>query len=189
MKQHLLFVHSAGNQGPDEGSDRLLAYLRSALDVYCEIHAPRMPDPDNPRYELWKQCILEALRSIEGEVILVGHSLGGSVLLKLLSEEGFERPIKTLFLVATPFWGMKDWEIEEYMLPLDFEAHLPNIAHVYLYHSREDEWVPFSHMAQYAKKLPAAHVRSVSGGEHEFFHGLPALAQDLYNVLKHGRSI
>nr|WP_235788441.1 alpha/beta hydrolase [Salipaludibacillus sp. CUR1] len=45
-----------------------------------------MPNPENPEYILWKKQLEKELDKLNGDVILVGHSLGGSVLLKYLSE-------------------------------------------------------------------------------------------------------
>lgn len=182
MKKQVLFIHSAGSQRPSEGSSQLVAYLQSALGKEYEIIHPPMPEPENPRYESWKQRLAEELAIIGDEVILVGHSLGGSVLLKYLSEEGFPRSIAGLFLVSAAYWGNKDWEIEEYIMQPDFASHLPYIPGIFLYHSLDDEWVPFVHLAYYAAKLPQACVRILQGNEHEFYYGLPELVKDIKNL-------
>jgi predicted alpha/beta hydrolase family esterase len=65
-----------------------------------------MPDPQNPRYAGWKVALGQELSALEGRPsILVGHSLGGSVLLKYLSEEGCPQGTTGLFVAAAPFWG------------------------------------------------------------------------------------
>jgi uncharacterized protein len=141
-----------------------------------------MPEPENPRYEHWKQKIEKEMAMIDGEVILVGHSLGGSVLLKYLSEEKFNKPIAGLFLIATAYWGVKDWEIDEYILQKDFAKKLPPIQKTFLYHCREDEWVPFEHSGYYAKKLPQANVRMLEGNTHDFSGGLPEIIDDIKSL-------
>ncbi len=87
MKKQILFIHSAGAQGPHEGSGRLVAHLQKGLGPEYQVLYPIMPDPENPAYEPWKAQLEKELTALEGEAILVGHSLGGSVLLKYLSEE------------------------------------------------------------------------------------------------------
>jgi predicted alpha/beta hydrolase family esterase len=182
IQKEILFVHSAGPQGPFEGSNGLVAYLKEALGNAYDIKNPMMPEPENPRYEHWKKKIKNEMEMIDGEVILIGHSLGGSVLLKYLSEEKFNKPIAGLFLIATAYWGVEDWEIDEYILQEDFAKKLPPIQKIFLYHSREDEWVPFEHLEYYAKELPQANARALEGNTHDFSVGLPEIIDDIRNL-------
>ncbi|MFB1051250.1 hypothetical protein [Paraliobacillus sp. JSM ZJ581] len=63
-------------------------------------------------------------------MIIIGHSLGGSVLLKYLSEQAFNQFIARLFLIAAPYWGKDDdWQGEEYTLLENFNSKLPKISH------------------------------------------------------------
>jgi predicted alpha/beta hydrolase family esterase len=166
MKKQLLFIHSAGAQGSGEGSNDLVAFLRrSSADVF-DVFAPSMPDPENPHYSAWKQRLAREMEKVESGVVLVGHSLGGSVLLKYLSEEKIEKTVGGLFLISTPYWGNKSWTVSEFMLKENFASTLPMIPEVILYHSHDDEWVPFEHVRQYAKKLPDATVRALDGRGH-----------------------
>ncbi len=50
---------------------------------------------------------------------------------------------------------------------------------VYLYHSRDDEVVPFAHAVLYAQKLPHATVREFDGGGHQFGDDLSEVARDI----------
>lgn len=179
MKKQILFLHSAGPQGKHEGSSDLVAWLRKELSHDYNVHYPIMPDPDNPEYEAWRKKTEEELNKTDDGVILVGHSLGGSILLKQLSEHPFKKKIAGLFLVATPFWGEG---MEEYMLEDNFTSKLPDIPVTILYHSRHDEIVPFSHVGTYAKKMPKAFVRELRGDEHAFTDGIPELASDIKNL-------
>lgn len=178
----MLFVHSAGSQRPGEGSSHLVAYLKASLGHAYEVQCPEMPDPEHPRYALWKARLEEELIALAGEVVLAGHSLGGSILLKYLSEESCTLPIAGLFLVAAPYWGKEEWEVDEYLLVEDFAATLPPIRNTFLYQSRDDEVVPFSHMAYYREKLPGAEVRELQGFGHEFRSGLPQLVHDIVHM-------
>jgi predicted alpha/beta hydrolase family esterase len=182
MKQKVLFVHSGGTQGPHEGSSDLVTYLRQMLGGGYEVLYPKMPDPDHPEYVLWKEHLEKRIAWLDDEVILVGHSLGGSVLLKYLSEENFHKSIAGLFLVAAPYWGKRDWEVDEYVLQKDFYAKLPHIRRIFLYHSRNDEVVPFNHLASYADKLPNAVVREFDSRRHLFSTGLPELVDDIKDL-------
>ncbi|PLR99216.1 hypothetical protein CVD19_02545 [Bacillus sp. T33-2] len=101
------------------------------------------------------------LATIKAEVAVVGHSLGASFLLKYLSEEKQVQPISGVFLIAPPYWGAEDWEVDEYLLCEDFESRLPDKQNIIFYHSRDDQWVPFTHLAMYAQKLPKGDNSSV----------------------------
>jgi predicted alpha/beta hydrolase family esterase len=183
MRKQVFFLHSAGPQGSHEGSSDLVAWLQRQLGRDVPFAHPVMPDPDAPTYARWKRSLKQELGKLEGEIVLLGHSLGGSVLLKYLSEEPFSHPIAGMFLVATPFWGGdKDWHAE-WMLPEDFATRLPSVGKVFLYHSKEDPNVPFGHLQRYAASLPQAKVREIPGSDHEFVHGVPHLLEDLENTL------
>jgi uncharacterized protein len=181
MAKQIFFIHGAGNQHHPDGSGKLVASLKRELGSDYEVLAPDMPDPDNPAYKAWRDQIGQELGRLDPDVLLIGHSFGGSVLLKYLAEGTSHRPIASLFLVAVPFWGKRDWE-QEYALPDDFAALLPPISHLFLYHSRSDEVVPFSHVWHYQQRLPQATVRVLDGKEHSFTDGLPQLVQDIQRL-------
>ena len=58
-----------------------------------------------PEVGAWKGKIARELATMDGEAILVGHSVGAHMLLKYLSEEEVEKPVAGLFLVAAPYAG------------------------------------------------------------------------------------
>jgi uncharacterized protein len=178
MKRWVLFIHGGG-EGAYEEDRNLAASLQDALGAAYDVRCPQMPDEDRPVYRAWKERIAKELDALEGEVILVGHSLGGSILLKFLSEEEVEKPILGLFLVATPYWGVEDWEVGEYVLREDFASKIPKEIAVFLYHSRDDEVVPFAHTALYAEMLPRATVREFDGRGHQFDDDLSEVARDI----------
>jgi uncharacterized protein len=183
MKKQILFIHSAGAQGPHDGSGDLVTFLQNALGPEYEVLYPKMPNPEDPKYEPWKIQVGKELAALAGDVILVGHSLGGSVLLKYLSEEKFENSMTGLFLVAPAYWGGDDdWLNEEYILREDFASRPPKGLPIFFYHSRNDDVVPFAHLALYAKKLPQATIRQLDGEEHIFSNGLPGFVEDIKSL-------
>ncbi len=182
MKKEIYFIHSAGPQGPHEGSDDLLHYLRHSLQPSFKLHNPAMPNPENPRYYDWKMRLQADLPIGSSKIALVGHSLGGSVLIKYLSEGLCQAPIVALFLVSVPFWGTRGWIMKEFTPDPDFLERLPKIERTFIYHSRQDPWVPYSHAAFYSKHLPQATVRTLDGAQHEFKTGLPELVKDIHEI-------
>jgi predicted alpha/beta hydrolase family esterase len=182
MKWHVLFLQGGG-EGAHEADGRLVDDLRRRLPPAAyQLDYPRMPREKEPDYARWAKSIGEALGRLECRVILVGHSLGASFLLKYLSEEKPAIDIAALCLIATPYWGGDGWRYEGYErvgLRKDFGARLPQGARLFLYHSRDDETVPFAHLALYQKHLPQAVSRIFSSGGHQLNNDLSAVAADI----------
>ena len=178
MSRQILFIQGAGNKDKPFGSGKLIASLQKQLGSDYEVLAPEMPDPDHPRYQAWRDQIEQERGKLDADALLIGHSLGGSMLLKYLAEGTDPRPIVGLFLVSVPDFGKQDWELE-YTVPEDFASHLSSIRQLFLYHSRSDEVVPFSSLLRYQEQLPQATVRVLDGKEHSFTEGLPLLVQDI----------
>src|SRR5689334_4978872 len=86
MIHQLLFIQGGGEGTHDEWDDKLVASLREELGQEYEIHYPRMPREEDPSYELWKPELERVLGTLRDGAILVGHSVGGTILLKFLTE-------------------------------------------------------------------------------------------------------
>jgi len=180
MTKHILFIHGGGGEGAYEEDGILVASLQNALASAYEVRYPKMPLEESAGYADWEVQVAMELSALVGEVILVAHSVGGSILLKYLSEEQVEKPIAGLFLLATPYFGGdENWNYAEMNLPPDFSTKLPAIPRIFLYHSRDDEVVPFAHLARYAAKLPQAIVRIFDGRGHQFGNDLADVAEDI----------
>jgi uncharacterized protein len=178
VKRQVLFVHGGGDEAYEEDK-KLAESLRNVLGAAYDLRYPRMPDADSPEYGAWRDRISEELAAPDGEMVLVGHSLGASFLLKYVSEEAVKKPVAGLFLVASPYWGSEDWEVGEYELRTDFASKLPEDLPVFFYHSRDDEVVPFAHLALYAERLQQATMREFDGRGHQFDGDLSEVARDI----------
>ena len=66
------------------------------------VQYPKMPEEEDQGYEAWKARISKELAALDGEVILVGHSVGSSMLLKYLSEEKSKTLLQVSFLSPRP---------------------------------------------------------------------------------------
>lgn len=175
----VVVIHSAGAQDDGRGSSQLVAYLRDALAPRHVIRVPAMPAPERPAYDAWRMVLEREIACAPEPVLLVGHSLGGSVVLKYLSESGRRPPRCALFLVAAPYWGAPEWEGPEFTLRPGYAHALPSEVPIGLYHSRDDAIVPVAHAERYRAELSRATLRLVDGCGHEFRDGLPELATDL----------
>lgn len=175
-------MHSAGPQNDGHGSNNFVAHLSGSLGNDYRLTHPIMPAPENPRYVTWKMALRSVLPISGNKVVLIGHSLGGSVIVKYLSEGLCQVPIAGLFLVGAPYWGLRGWAMDEFKLQHDFQSKLPPIDNVFIYHSKYDKWVPYSHARSYAKALRGSVLRTMDGNQHEFSHGLPLLVNDIHHL-------
>ena len=179
MGSVVLFVHGAG-EGAYEEDGLLVASLRDALGPSYDVRYPRMPLEDSAQYFDWTARIASALPPRGSEVVLVGHSVGGSVLLRYLCEGSVAASVTGLFVIAAPFWGADDfWEWDEARLPEDAAEKLAGVPRIFMYHSHDDEVVPFSHLALYAARLPQATIRPGDFGGHQFGNDLAGVALDI----------
>ncbi len=184
MPVHVLFIQGAGRGAYDE-DEHLADSLRNALGPRFEVRYPAMPNEDDAPYELWRQQIEQELAGVPGPVVVAGHSVGASVLIKWLSERQDGKTIAGVFLVACPFWGGDGWRYEGYeelALPPGFAAELPTEMPISLYHCRDDAVVPFEHLALYAHALPRATVRAFDEGGHQFNNDLSVVARDIASL-------
>lgn len=186
MKKAILFIHGGG-EGAHDADAKLSAHLQQQLGDRFVVHCPQMPDESQPDYTAWKAQLHSELAVLPGEPILVGHSLGGSVLLKFLSEEQVTRPLRGLFLLAPPYWGAPDWVVPEYTLNESFATKLPHGLPIYFYHSSDDGVVPFHHLARYREKLPQAVVRVFEDRGHQFSDDLTEVAEDILQLSDRSR--
>lgn len=184
MKKQVLFIHGAG-EGAYEADKQLAASLQQSLGPEYEVHYPVMPDEENAPYEQWKHQIETELATMQEPIILIGHSVGASIVLKYLSEIEVKKSIAGISLIANPFWGGSGWRYEGYeelALPKEFPTRLPKGASLFLYHSRDDEVVPFAHLALYADHLPQATVRELDGRGHQLNNDLSEVAADIKSL-------
>ncbi|WP_207429430.1 alpha/beta fold hydrolase [Pedobacter sp. SYSU D00535] len=181
MKKLLIFIHGAGDEGYEADAE-LVASLRQTLGEEYEVRYPKLTTDESRSDFGWPEQIQTQLDAMEEEFVLVGHSLGASFILKCLSERTIKKAIRGVFLIAAPFWaGEEDWK-QGLKLQEGFASRLPVNVPVFLYHSRDDEEVPFSHLETYAQKLPHATVREVEKGGHQLNNDLSLIAADIKSL-------
>jgi predicted alpha/beta hydrolase family esterase len=138
-----------------------------------------MPREADPNVEAWKKKISSELSRVPGIAILVAHSVGGSIVLRYLSEERVEKPIASLFLLATPSWDGDRWNFDDLKLRPDIAERLASIPRMYFFHCRDDDVVPFAHLALHCARIPRAITRVVDSGGHQFGNDLTRVAADI----------
>lgn len=182
----ILFIQGAGVGAYVE--DRLLvSSLQEELRGAYNVRYPRMPQEDDPAYLAWKAQIDAELAALGAGAVLVAHSAGGPTLLRYLSEATLPGPIAGLFLIAPPYvgaggWEVDGWDVGEIVRRERFASQVTEAAPVFFYHSRDDEVVPFDHLALFRARLPQATFRILEDRGHQLGNDLTEVAQDILNV-------
>lgn len=178
MNTSVLFIQGGGEGAHSE--DAVLANsLQRALGPNYDVRFPRMPVESDPNVESWGQKISSELSHTSGNVILVAHSVGGSILLRYLSDEKVEGSIVGLFVLAAPTWDEDQWSFEDLKLPSDIAEKLSVIPRLFFYHCRDDDVVPFAHLALHGAQIPQATTSAISSGGHQFGNDLARVAIDI----------
>ena len=163
----LLFIHGAGVEVDDPQG--MPVFLKRALADRFAVVALQMPEAGAAD---WIAELLPLLKALPADAVLVGHSLGGSTLLKAIAEHCPGLNAAGLVLLAPPFWGAPDWDYSEFAPPEGFAAALGEIGTVVHLQGRRDEIVDFSHQAMYAAQMPEADYRALDCG-----HGFDGAGQ------------
>ncbi|MBO9590601.1 alpha/beta fold hydrolase [Devosia sp.] len=178
----VLFIHSAGPQGPGEGSSALLEALRAMLPPDLKLIAPLMPEPDAPAAEPWIAAVEAEVRAIEGDFVLVGHSLGGSTILQVLTRFGVPDRLLGVVTLAAPFWSAEDWQIAEFALPEDAGTRLQALSRLFILQGDRDEVVAKNHPELYRALLPQAQISILPGIDHEAATAAPDLLKAIRSI-------
>lgn len=181
MKKEVLFIQGGGEKGYETDA-KLTTSLQQALGKAYNVYYPRMQTNEAQPDFGWPDQIDKAISNADSEIILVGHSLGASMLLKFLTEKKIKNKIAGVFLISTPFWsGDEDW-VKGLKLKENFADAIPKNTQVFLYHCHDDETIPFDHLAIYKQKIPNATVRDIAGGGHQLNNDLRIIARDIKSL-------
>ena len=182
MKRQLLFVQGGGKGVHDEWDNKLVESLRRELGQDYEIRYPRMPNEDDPSYASWKTTLERELGALQDGAILVGHSIGGTILVKVLAEHSPARELGAIFLIAAPFVGDGGWSSDDVQFPPDLGARLPEGVPILFYHGLEDEVAPPSHVDLYARAIPQARIHRLRGRDHQLNNDLREVAGAIFSL-------
>jgi len=177
MIQPVLFIQGAGEGAHDRWDDTLVERLEHDLGEGYAVHYPRMPNESDPRYRAWKIALMRELDALEDGAMVVGHSVGGAILIHALAEQA--PPLGGIFLIAAPFIGEGGWPGDDIEPREDFAERLPAGVPVFLYHGTADETVPVAHVHLYAKAIPGAAVRRLEHRDHQLNNAMSAVAADI----------
>ncbi|MFI5824238.1 alpha/beta fold hydrolase [Streptomyces rishiriensis] len=177
--RQILFIQGGGQGAHDAWDDKLVDSLRRELGDGYEVRYPRMPDEDDPSPARWAPAVHRELAELGDGAIVVGHSVGGTILVHALAERPPRSGPAVIVLIAAPFVGRGGWPGDEFELPGDLGARLPPGARVHVFHGLADETVPPSHADLYARVIPQAQVHRLPGRDHQLDNDLSEVAEAL----------
>ena len=154
--------------------------LPLALGADFAVFSPRMPNSSNARYAEWKLWFEKVIALMKDGVILVGHSLGGTFLAKYLSENRCPKRIRAVFLVA-PCYDEADGReyLGSFLPPRDKQGLIEQGGTLFIYHSEDDDIVPYSNLADFRRDLPSATIRTFIDRGHFLGEDFPELVADI----------
>ena len=183
MTNQVLFVQGGGEGVHDKWDNKIVESLERELGPDYAIRYPRMPHEANPTYAAWKAAIRRQFDRLDEGVILVGHSIGGTILIRTLADEPPRLTFAGVFLIAAPFVGDGGWQSDDIEPLTDLGAKLPEQTPIYFYHGSKDETAPFGHVQLYAQAIPHAVVRRLSGRDHQLNNGMSEVAADIRRLI------
>jgi predicted alpha/beta hydrolase family esterase len=179
MPRQVLFIQGGGEGAHDEWDNELVDRLGDELGPDYEIRFPHMPNESDPKYARWKAALEKEFGRLNDGAILVGHSIGGTILINALVDEPPDLRLSGIFLLAAPFVGESGWPSEDIEPKPDLGRRLPALTPVFLYHGTEDETAPLAHVDLYAKAIPYAVVRRLDGRDHQLNYDMSEVAVDI----------
>lgn len=173
----ILFIQGGGAGTHDEWDNELVDSLRRELGDGYEVRYPRMPDEDDPSYATWSAAIRREIAALDGGAVVAGHSVGGTILINALAERPPERKLRAIVLIAAPFVGAGGWPGDEFELPHNLGARLPQGVPVHVFHGLQDDTAPPSHADLYARVIPQAQLHRLPRRDHQLDNDLSEVAK------------
>jgi predicted alpha/beta hydrolase family esterase len=180
--RQVLFIQGGGAGAHDEWDDKLVESLRRELGDGYEVRYPRMPDEDDPSYAKWSAAIRREMTALDDGALLIAHSVGATILVNALAERPPERQLRAIVLIAAPFVGAGGWAGDEFELPHDLGARLPQGVPVHVFHGLQDETAPPSHAELYARAVPQAELHELPRRDHQLNNDLSEVADTIRSI-------
>lgn len=145
-----------------------------ALKSTYQIIRPEMPNKNMASYMIWKMWFEKTFPYLnDDDIVLVWHSLWAMFLIKYLWENTFPKEIKQLHLVSSVFDESDMDDDKKYSWDFAYDPkvipHIENqVEEIFLYHSTDDDIVPYAHTQKIKAYLPKAKVITLTDRGHFF---------------------
>ena len=157
MEQKLYYILHGYGAGP---GDNWFPWLKKTLEKKGhKVIVPTLPNTDDPKLSEWLETLNKVVAK-NGKGILIGHSLGGVLVIHYLLQGG---KADQVILVAPPFFQVdalpKVTAIDKFLVLPENIDNLQFLKNNFvIFYSEDDPLVPHSHGAEWAKLLNAQKV-------------------------------
>ena len=143
-----------------------------------------MPNKNIALYKEWKIQFEKTFEYLNGDQIIIAHSLWTTFILKYLTENSFPQTIKQLHLVSASIDEEGMPAEESYFWDFTFDIQrIPEIEKIcnkiFLYHSKDDFCVPFSQWERLYEFLPNSKFEIFEYRGHMNMEKFPELIQNI----------
>ena len=145
-----------GTEGYPE--ENWFPWMKEKLEAKgCTVIVPQFPTPPvvPAKISEWFDVLKEYEKDINENTILIGHSLGGVFVLRIL--EKLKHPVKAVFLIGTPI-GVQpiayyDRDVSFCGFDFDWQTIKTKTRHFDVFQSDDDPFVSLGNGKQLAKEL------------------------------------
>ncbi|VVB98985.1 Serine hydrolase [uncultured archaeon] len=120
-----------------------------------KVIVPQFPTPQNQSLESWFRVLDQYKAELSPDTILIGHSLGGTFLLRVL--EKLRQPVRAVFIVSAPVGIMpikNRVSDQPFILKrFNWEKIRKNACNFFVFHSDNDPYVGIGNGEETAKRL------------------------------------
>jgi len=187
-ERQILFIQGGGAGTHDEWDNKLVASLERRLGQGWAVRYPRIPSESDPKFAMWSAAIAGEIGKLDTGAILVGHSIGGTVLVHTVATQPqLLEGVAAICLIAAPFVGEGGWPSDEIKQRPNWANPLAGVP-VFLYQGDADQTTPTAHADLYAKAMPWAQLHRLKGRDHQLNDDLSEVAQDILQHAGKARS-
>ena len=150
---NIFIFHGTGGY-PEEN---WFPWLKQELEnLGCNVIVPRFPTPESQSLENWLEILENYRQFFDENAILVGHSLGGAFLLRVLEKYGIQ--VKAAFIVAAPIGilPIRNFESDRLFLgnfDFNWKKIKSHCRKFFVFHSDSDPFVSLGNGKELAKNL------------------------------------
>ena len=161
-------------------------WLKNELETRgFKVSVLPMPNTVHPKLSEWLKELQKQIGTPNSNVYMVGHSLGGTAVLRYLESLPENEKIGGAVLVATPIEPIGYDEIGEFLdPPFNFEKIKQSAEHITLIYSDDDPVVPYQQGKILESALGATLFTIKNGGHFNASDGFLQLPEVLDAVLQ-----
>jgi len=152
MKEDIVIFHGLGCTGDSVW----IPWLTDLLEKKGHrVWHPSLPNTENPKADEWISAAENIISQTKNPLILIGHSLGGTLILHLLSRQAeWQSRLQKAYLFGAPSFT-RPYTPQFYNEPFDWPSIQKHASKITAVWSRDDDRVPEDHIRMIAENTDA----------------------------------